>query len=84
MSNPPRNLDELRAIEDPIERARAVAGYITSAENKIAEARQLRRDAIAVLLEAPERAAAPTALAREIGVSVSTVKNVRDGRGGGA
>ena len=73
-------MDELRAVADPVERARAVAGYIDTAERKIAEARQVRRDAIAELLRQPGRAEAPTALAREVGVSVSTVKNIRDGR----
>ena len=80
MATTPRTLDELRLISDPAERARAVGPYIENAEQKIADARQVRRDAIAELLKAPENAKAPTALAREVGVSVSTVKNIRDGR----
>lgn len=66
----PRNLDELRAVRDPAQRALAAAAYIEQREQAIAEARSVRDDAIRALLGEH----GPTKTARMCGVSVSHVK----------
>lgn len=77
----PRTLEQIEELTDPIQRARAIGEYLERLEHKAADARKLRRDAIAAVLEtSPHRRTRPKALADEIGVSVSLVKNVRDSR----
>ena len=68
------NLDELRKVKDPAERARAARDYITAREAAITEARKIRAGAIADLLKDH----GVTEVARLCDVSVSTVKLVRE------
>lgn len=75
----PRTLDELRAITDPAERARAVQGYVDRGTKAMREAAEIRRQAVAELLESNDRHDwnRPSVVAQACGVSVSTVKAVR-------
>ena len=76
MTDAPRSLDQLKAIPDPAERARATKAYI---EERVEKA---RRDAIAIRDEAIRillKSNGVTATANLCGVSVSTVKLVRKG-----
>lgn len=68
----PRNLDELRAINDPAQRALAAAAYIVEREDAIRKAREIRDAAIKEFAEDHSIAAT----ARACAVSVSTVKVV--------
>lgn len=79
MSTAPRNTDEIKAVKDPAERARAVAGYLARLDEKRSEATDLRRQAIADLLQANNRHDwnRPAVIAKACEVSVSTVKAVR-------
>ena len=74
MIETPKTLAELRAIPDPAERARAARLYIERTETAKRDALTVRDDAIRLLLESN----GPTATARMCGVSVSTVKLVRN------
>jgi hypothetical protein len=70
----PRNLDELRAIPAPLERATAAGRYIAAGQSKLTEARDLRDAAIGAALD--DRMG-PTAVARACGVSLSHVKAIK-------
>lgn len=70
---PPRNLEELRAVSDPAERAIAAKAYIEAREEAISEARQIRDEAIRAY--AKTHSISETAAA--CGVSPATVKVVR-------
>ena len=69
----PRNLDELRSVRDPAERALAAKAYIAQREDAITAARRIRDDAIRVYSEA--HSISETAAA--CGVSPATVKVVK-------
>lgn len=71
----PANLDALRAVVDPAERAQAALAYVAARQEAIAEARRIRDAAIRELVD--DRGV--TATAREVGLSVSQVKAVRRG-----
>lgn len=70
----PPNLDALRAIPDPADRAIAAGVYIAEREEAIRVARQIRDEAIASLIES---GGDPTDIAVRVGVSPSKVKLVR-------
>lgn len=72
-ANGPANLDELRAIPDPTQRAKAAQDYITAREAALAEARRVRDEAIAALLES----SGPTAVAEAVGMSLAHVRNIK-------
>lgn len=76
MTDAPRTLEQLKAIEDPAERARAVKLYIARVEEFKREAQAVRTEAIRLVLESN----GVTETAKLCDVSVSTVKLVR-GRG---
>jgi hypothetical protein len=73
MTEAPRNLDQLKAIADPAERARAAKAYVQRAEKAISDALAVRNEAILLVLGSN----GVTATANLCGVSVSTVKLVR-------
>jgi hypothetical protein len=76
VSGSPRNLDELRSIQDQIERVKAAVVYIDNGLAKIAEARAIRDAAIRALAAKH----GPTEVARRTGVGLSTVKALSRGR----
>lgn len=69
----PRNLDELRAVPDRVERIHAASAYIEYCESRLAEARRFRDEDIRALAVLEGMAAA----GRLAGVSLSTVKQIR-------
>lgn len=75
MTDAPRTLDQLKAIPDPAERARAAKAYIQRAEKAIRDALVVRNEAILLVLGSN----GATATAGLCDVSVSTVKLVRKG-----
>lgn len=78
-TTPAENAEDLRAIKDPAERALAVQAYVDRTNTKLREATEIRRQAIAELLEIDDRRDwnRPGEIAKACGVSVSTVKAVR-------
>jgi hypothetical protein len=72
----PRNLEELRAVPDRVDRIQAASEYITNGLAKIAEARAIRDSDIVALADEH----GPAEAARMAGVSLSTVKALRRGR----
>lgn len=74
MTPAPANLDQLRHIPDPTQRAIAAKAYIAERVEALASARRIRDDAIAVLLS---QGGKPADVARLCGVSASHVKFVK-------
>jgi hypothetical protein len=70
MTDTPRTFDELRAIEDPEERANAATAYIEAGEQKLTAARKERDKALKAMVK--QHGLAETA--RRTGLSQSTVK----------
>jgi hypothetical protein len=68
------NLEAVRAVTDPGERARAVQAYLDERMAALEEARTIRHDAIRELLQG---GAGVTETARRAGVSLSLVKGIR-------
>lgn len=71
---PPPNLDALRLVPDPAERAKAAKAYVAEREAAISAARTIRDQAIATLIA--QGTALPT-IAQACEVSVSHVKLVK-------
>lgn len=69
----PRNLDELRAVKDPIARALAAAAYIAEREQAIETARRIRDDAVREVRKT--LSISKTAVA--CGISEATVKAIK-------
>lgn len=67
---PPRTLDDLRAVADPVLRARAARTYIKQREAAIVEAILIRDAALRELLTYT----GPAEVVRQTGWSLSTVK----------
>jgi hypothetical protein len=70
---PPRNLDELRAVKAPADRAVAARAYVEQRQEAIRQALAVRDAAIRELLEN----SGPSEVARLCDVSLSTVKLAR-------
>lgn len=73
MTDAPRNMDELRAIKDPEQRANAATAYIEAGEEKIREARRIRAEDIRALVK--KHGLAETS--RRLNLNLSTVKAIR-------
>jgi hypothetical protein len=73
---PPRTLDDLRAIPDPALRARAARAYIEQRQQAIEYAVDIRNAALRELLAADN---GPAAVVRMSGWSLSTVKTASRG-----
>jgi hypothetical protein len=67
---PPRTLDDLRRVTDPVARAKAARSYVDQRNAAITEALKIRDAAIRELL----RTEGPSSVARRCDVSLSTVK----------
>jgi hypothetical protein len=75
MTEAPRTLEQLKAIEDPAERARSVKLYIERVDKAKRDAQAVRTEAIRLVLKSN----GVTATAKLCDVSVSLVKLVRKG-----
>lgn len=70
-------IEAVKAIAEPAARARALGDYLEERRDVLSEARSLRYAAIRECLDAGQSQAA---VAREAGVSLSTVRAVKEGR----
>lgn len=68
----PRNLDEVRAVTDPVARALAAAAYIEARESAIEEARRIRDAAVREV----RKTLSISKTAAACGLSPATVKAV--------
>lgn len=71
-----KSLSAVKEVRDPAERSRAVTEYLSHLDRARDEAVKVRHSAIAEVLK---HGAGPTEAARRCGVSVSLVKQVRQG-----
>lgn len=72
--NPPPNLEALRLIPNPAQRAKAAKAYVAERQAAIDAARKIRDQAIAVLIG---QGAKPDEIAAACDVSVAHVKLVK-------
>lgn len=68
----PANLDELRKVKDPVERALAAAAYIAARKTAIEDARRIRDDAV----RAVRKTHSISQTAKACGLSEATVKAI--------
>lgn len=73
---PPRTLDDLRRVKDPVARAKAARSYVDQRNAAITEALNIRDAAIREIL----LTVGPSQTARRCDVSLSTVKLARGRR----
>lgn len=74
MTAAPPNLDVLRHIPDPVERAVKALAYIAERKNALTEARRIRDDAIETLLH---QGTDIPAIAAAVGMSIGHIKLVK-------